>query len=209
MKKIIYLLLLALVTNVTFAEENEPAVKEYKFKFKAGAASTLNFYKQTENVVGYKRVALGNGLGTELGYNITKKISVNMHYYMHYYKNEVKNSSSALFLSDKFKVNQQNHIIAISAGFTVFQKKGNSIIINTGPGFAIKNEQMVLLDPTTKVPYKVIDQKVFRYVQPVSISIENFIKNKIILGAGIQAFIFGEKVPIKGACLFSYLGLPF
>ncbi|HMU98589.1 MAG TPA: hypothetical protein PLC61_01645 [Chitinophagales bacterium] len=207
MKKIIYFAVLALLTSTSFGQEHEP-VKEYKFKFKAGVASTLHFYKQHENEIGYKKVALGNGLGTELGYYITKKISVNLHYYLHYYKNPIKNSG-APFLSNKFHVNQQNHIIATTVGFTVFQKKSSSIIINTGPGFTIKNEQVALLDPLTKIPTRIIDNKSFKYVQPISINIENFIKNKIILGAGIQTFIFGEKQPLKGACLFSYLGLPF
>jgi hypothetical protein len=35
------------------------------------------------------------------------------------------------------------------------------------------------------------------------------VKNKIILGASVQTFIFGEKRPFKGVYLFSYLGLPF
>lgn len=207
MKKIVYLVVLSLLTALTFAEETNHEVKEVKFKFKAGAASSLNFYKQIHNEIGYKKVSIGNGLGTELGYNFNKRLSINAHYYMHYFKNEVKSDVS--FLQHEFKINQQNHFVAISLGVTLFQKKTMSLIFNTGPGFVIKNEQKVLINGITNEPYKVVDQKLFKYAQPIAFNLENFIKNKIILGFGVQTFIIGEKQPVKGVTLFSYLGLPF
>jgi hypothetical protein len=207
MKKLIYVALLCVLTVTAFSAENEHVTKEYKFKFKAGAGGGLNFFKQNDNEISYKKAAIGNCLGTELGYNITQKISVNAHYYMYYYKNEVKND--APFLAHEFEITQQNHFIAASIGFTVMQKKNSSMIINTGPGIVMRNEQYVDLNPITKAPGQLGYRKVFKYAQPISFSFENFVKNKIILGVSVQTFLLGEKRPFNGAYIFTYLGLPF
>ncbi len=218
MKKILTLIVLFSILQNIIAQEEAPKIettKEYKFTFRAGAANSLNYFKQTSDYeVGYKKISLGNGLGTELSYHINKKFAVNLHYYMYYYKNK-DIDYKASFLDEDFKLNQQNHFIAATASFTVFSKKTNKIFISTGPGFTIKNEQILTLADDlialdgSKVPVRIREQKVFKYAQPIAISIENFVKNKIILGASVQTFIFGEKRPFKGVYLFSYLGLPF
>jgi hypothetical protein len=212
MNKIIYIILINLTLGFyTFAQEeaitNTTPEKNTKFVFRAGAANSLNYFKpQNDYEVGYKKISLGNGLGTELSYKINKKIAVNLNYYFYYYKNKIDYEGS--FLLHDFKLNQQNHFIAATASFTIFSKKTNSIFFSTGPGFTIKNEQILTLD-SDKMPLNIREQKRFKYAQPISISIENFVKNKIILGASVQTFLLGEKRPFNGVYLFSYLGLPF
>lgn len=211
MKNIILIIITILFSINIIAQENEveknTETKPKKFTFRAGAANSLNYFKQTnDKEVGYKKIALGNGLGTELSYKINKIIAVNLNYYFYYYKNKINYKGS--FLLEDFKLNQQNHFIAATASFTVFSKKTNSIFITTGPGFTIKNEQILTLD-NDNLPLNVREQKRFKYAQPISISIENFVKNKIILGASVQTFLLGEKRPFNGVYLFSYLGLPF
>lgn len=206
-----YLFSIALLFIFTvFAQENDISIikeKPKKFTFRAGAANSLNYFRQNNDYeIGYKKIALGNGLGTELSYKINKIVAVNLNYYFYYYKNKINYEGS--FLLKDFKLNQQNHFIAATASFTVFSKKTNSIFITTGPGFTIKNEQILTLD-NNNLPLNIREQKRFKYAQPIAISIENFVRNKIILGASVQTFLLGEKRPFNGVYLFSYLGLPF
>jgi hypothetical protein len=208
MKKVIFILLGFIFFNSNAQDEvvNNNTISK-KFTFRAGKGTSVNFFKQQADQISYKKVSMGNGLGTELSYNIKKRWMVNANYYWYAHRNKI-NTSEPL-LAPQFVLNQQNHFLAVTFSYKILAMETRQLFISTGPGFSLNNEQTLKIDKNTDAAIGLSENRSIRYFQPVAISFENYIKRKVILGTCIQTFIHGSKRPFNGFNLFSYLAFPF
>lgn len=208
MKKVILFLLgfVLFTANAQDGVENNNTISK-KFTFRAGKGTSVNFFKQQADEISYKRVSVGNGLGTEFSYNIKKRWMANANYYWYAHRNKI-NTSEPL-LAPQFVLSQQNHFLAVTFSYKILAMETRQLFISTGPGFSLNNEQTLKLDKNTDVVIGLSENRSIRYFQPVAISFENYIKRKVILGTCIQTFIHGSKRPFNGFNLFSYLAFPF
>lgn len=192
---------------VTLAQDSS---KLYRFTFRAGAATGLNIYEPaTKNNIreySFDKASFGTGLGTELSYKAVKWMDVVAHYYFYVYKNKV--DFPAVLLRD-FALKQQSHMLAFSADFKLYESKRTKISIGAGPGFALSKDQYVLTNASTGDVLHVGERQYAKFVAPLYVGMESYVKGYLVLGIRAQTFFWGTEKPVRSLNVFSYLGMRF